>query len=182
MKEPVFPNEYEETRFSRSNESPHHEILQRLVQEEISIRNLRTIFQALIEWAQKEKDTVLLTEYVRTSLSRYVSHKYSGGENVLAVYLIDPDVEETIRKGIRQTSGGSYLALDPATTRKITTKVKDEVGDVASAPEKPVLLTSMDLRRYVKTLIQGDLPDLAVISNQELSPEISLQPLGRISL
>lgn len=69
-----------------------NEILQRLAQEQISIRNLRSIFQALIEWGQKEKDPILLTEYARSSLKRYISYRYSSGQNMLAVYLLDPSV------------------------------------------------------------------------------------------
>ena len=84
------------------------EVFQRLVQEEISIRNLRTILQALIDWGQKEKEPVLLTEYYRSSLKRYISYKFSGGQNILAIYLLDPDIEETMRKAIRQTSAGSF--------------------------------------------------------------------------
>jgi type III secretion protein V len=158
------------------------EVFQRLVQEEISIRNLRTILEALIEWGQKEKDVVLLTEYVRSSLKRYISYKYSGGQNILAVYLLDQDVENTVRKAIRQTSGGSYLALDPATMKKIIDKIKQEVGDLATTTQRPVLLTSMDIRRYVKKFIEQELPELPVLSYQELTPEITIQPLGRISL
>ena len=158
------------------------EVFQRLVQEEISIRNLRTILEALIEWGQKEKDVVLLTEYVRSSLKRYISYKYSGGQNILAVYLLDQDVENTVRKAIRQTSGGSYLALDPATMKKIIDKIKQEVGDLATTTQKPVLLTSMDIRRYVKKFIEQELPELPVLSYQELTPETTIQPLGRISL
>jgi len=158
------------------------EIFQRLVQEEISVRNLRTILQALIEWGQKEKDTVLLAEYVRGALRRYISYKYSGGRNVLAAYLLDPDVEETVRKSIRQTSGGSYLALDPGTTRGIVEGVKREVGDLSLQADRPVLLTSMDIRRYMRKLIEMELYDLPVLSYQELTPEISIQPLSRITL
>jgi len=157
-----------------------NEILQRMVQEEISIRNLRTIFQALIEWGQKEKDPILLAEYVRGTLRRYISYKYSSGQNVLAVYLLDQDTEEMIRKGIRQTSGGSYLALNPSETREFTDSVKKEIGDIKSARQRPVILTSMDLRRYVKKLLELEVPDLAVISHQELTQEITVQPLGRI--
>lgn len=156
------------------------EVFQRLVQEEISIRNLRNILQSLIEWGQKEKDVVLLTEYVRTSLKRYISHKYSGGQNILASYMFDPDVEETIRKAIRQTSGGSYLALDPETSRRIVEKVKAEVGDIKAQATKPVLLLSMDIRRYVKKMIEMDLGELPVLSYQELTSDITVQPLGRI--
>ncbi|MBI1247965.1 EscV/YscV/HrcV family type III secretion system export apparatus protein [bacterium] len=158
------------------------EILQRLVQEEVSIRNLRTILQALIEWGQKEKDTVLLVEYVRSSLKRFISYKYSGGQNILAVYLLDTDTEETIRKAIRQTSGGSFLALDPRTTKRFIDSVRKNVGDISQTQQKPVLLTSMDVRRYTKKLIEVDLPELPVLSYQELTQEITIQPLAKINL
>lgn len=158
------------------------EVLQRLVQEEISVRNLKAIFQGLIEWAPKEKDTLLLTEYVRLSLKRYISHKHSAGQNVLVAYLLEPSLEEVIRKAVRQTSAGSFLALEPATAKKIVEKIKERVGDVASRDRMPVLLTSMDVRRYVRKLIEIELPDLAVLSHQELSDDINIQPLGRIKL
>jgi len=158
-----------------------NEILQRLVQEEISIRNLRTILQALVEWGQKEKDPILLAEYVRGTLRRFISYKYSSGQNVLAVYLLDQNVEEMIRKGIRQTSGGSYLALNPSEAKRFTESVKREVGDLKSARQSPVILTSMDLRRYVKKLLELEVPDLAVLSHQELTQEITVHPLGRIA-
>jgi len=158
------------------------EVLQRLVQEDISIRNLRAIFQALIEWGAKEKDTVMLCEYVRVALKRYISYKYSGGQNVLVAYLLEPHVEETIRKSIRQTSSGSFLAMDPSAAKRFVDEVKQEVGDGLNAPKPPVLLASMDVRRYTRKLLEADLPDLPVLSHQELTEEISVQPLGRVSL
>jgi type III secretion protein V len=158
------------------------EILQRLVQEEVSIRNLRAILQALIEWGQKEKDTVLLVEYVRSSLKRFISYKYSGGQNTLAVYLLDTNAEDTIRKAIPQTSGGSFLALDPATTKNFVDQVKENVGDLTQSRQRPVLLTSMDVRRYVKKVIELEVPDLPVLSYQELTQEINIQPLAKINL
>ena len=158
------------------------EILQRLVSEAISIRNLRAVLEALLEWGQKEKDAVLLAEYVRTHLKRYVSYKYCGGNNMLAAYLLTPDVEDTIRNAIRQTSSGSYLALDPAVARRFSENVKEVVGDVTGRTPVPVLLVSMDIRRYTRKLIDGELPDLPVLSYQELTPEITIQPLGRVDL
>jgi type III secretion protein V len=158
------------------------EVLQRLVQEEISIRNLRLIMQCLIEWGQKEKEPILLTDYVRTTLKRYISYKYSGGQNILAVYLLDPTVEDVIRKAIRQTSAGSYLALDPETAKKLVHSIKEEVGDFANETNRPVLLTSMDIRRYVRKLIELELYELPVLSHQELTEEITIQPLGRIGM
>jgi len=158
------------------------EIFQRLVNEEISIRNLKKILESLIEWSQKEKEVVLLTEYVRSSLKRYISYKYSNGQNILPAYLIDQDLENTIRNAIRQTSAGSYLALDPVTNEKIVTSVKNNVGDLTKLSSKPVLLTSLDIRRYVRVITEKEMPTLPVLSYQELTPDISIHPLGRVSL
>ncbi len=158
------------------------EIFQRLVQEEISIRNLKTIFQCLIDWGQKEKEPVLLADYVRSTLRRYISFKFSEGNNVLSVYLLDPKIEEIIRKAIRQTSAGSYLALDPPTAKKIIKVIKEEVGTVSLHEHRPALLTSMDIRRYVRKLIEMELYDLPVLSHQELTEEITIRPLSRIHL
>ncbi len=158
------------------------EIFQRLVQEEISIRDLKTIFQCLIDWGQKEKEPVLLADYVRSTLRRYISFKFSEGSNVLSVYLLDPKIEEMVRKAIRQTSAGSYLALDPPSAKKIVKAVKESTGDLLTQANRPVLLTSMDIRRYVRKLIEMELYDLPVLSHQELTEEITIRPLGRIQL
>ena len=158
------------------------EVLQRLVSEEISIRDLRTINQALIEWGAKEKDTVLLCEYIRGSLRRYISYKYSNGRNILPAYILTPETEETIRKGIRQTSAGSYLALDPRVTRKFVTNVRKAVGDLQKSRQRPVLVVSMDIRRYVRKLIERDLYELPVLSYQDLTQEITVQPFDQIAV
>jgi type III secretion protein V len=158
------------------------EIFQRLVSEEISIRNLRTVLEALIEWGQKEKDTILLAEYVRSSLKRYISYKYSSGDNILPAYLFTPDAEDTVRNAIRQTSAGSYLALDPNIARKLVTNAKSKIGSLRRQGRRPVLLTSMDIRRYVRKLTEGELYELPVLSYQELTQEITIQPLNRIDL
>ncbi|MBB5037718.1 type III secretion system export apparatus subunit SctV [Prosthecobacter dejongeii] len=157
------------------------EVFQRLVQEEVSIRNLRTILQALIEWGQKEKEAVLLTEYVRASLKRYISYKFSRGQNILAVYLLEPSLEEKIRKAVRQTSAGAYLALEPMTVKALLTSVRREVGDILETNQRPVLLTSLDVRRYTRKLIEQEFYELPVLSHQELTEEITIQPLGRIA-
>lgn len=158
------------------------EILQRLVSEEISIRNVRTVMEALVEWGQKEKDPVLLAEYVRIALKRYISHKFSAGQNMLPAYLLSPSIEDEIRTSIRQTSGGSYLALDPQSSKRIVQAIKMAVGDITTVTHRPVLLTSMDIRRYVRKLIEQDVGDLAVLSYQEVTSDINIQPLARIEL
>jgi type III secretion protein V len=158
------------------------EIFRRLVQEQISIKDLRTILEALSEWAQSEKDTVLLTEYVRSSLKRYISYKYSQGQSILAVYLLDPEIEDMVRGAIKQTSAGSYLALDPDSVQLILHSMRTTVVPTPVGGQSPVMLTAIDVRRFVRKLIEGEFPDMAVVSYQEIVPEIRIQPLGRIQL
>ncbi len=158
------------------------EIFKRLVQEQISIKDLRTILEALSEWAQSEKDTVLLTEYVRSSLKRYISYKYSQGQSILAVYLLDPEIEDMIRGAIKQTSAGSYLALDPDSVQLILHSMRSTIVPTPAGGQPPVLLTAIDVRRFARKLVEGEFPDLAVVSYQEVVPEIRIQPLGRIQL
>ncbi|ARP83251.1 EscV/YscV/HrcV family type III secretion system export apparatus protein [Bordetella genomosp. 8] len=158
------------------------EILQRLTSEDISIRDMRSVLEALVEWAQKEKDIVLLTEYVRMALKRYISHKYSNGQNFLPSYLLAPDVEDVVRDAIRQTAGGSYLAMDPEKSQALLDSIRRTVGPLETTVARPVILTSMDIRRYVRKLIEQDLHQLPVLSYQELVPEINVQPLARVDL
>ena len=158
------------------------EIFQRLAQEQISIRDLRSILEAIIEWSPKEKDTVMLTEYVRCALKRQISYMYSRGQNMLPAILMDPSVEETIRKAIRQTSAGAFLALDPDTSRRFIAAVGAAAGAYKNHAQIPVLLASMDIRRYVRRLIEGEHYKLPVVSYQEITPEISVQPVNRIRL
>ncbi|MEM6531562.1 MAG: type III secretion system export apparatus subunit SctV [Myxococcota bacterium] len=158
------------------------DILRRLVEEEISIRDLRSILQALAEWGQVENDTVMLTEYVRNALKRYISHKYTRGGNTLVVYLLDPQIEETVRSSIQHTQSGSYLALEPEITQEILTAVRNEVGNLPPTAQNPVILTTMEIRRYFRKLVELEFPHLAVLSYQELSPDMNIQPIARISL
>ena len=158
------------------------EILRRLVQEQISIKDIRTILESLSEWAQTEKDTILLTEYVRSSLKRYISYKYSLGQSVLSVYLLDPEIEDMIRGAIKQTSAGSYLALDPDSVQLILHSIRTTIQPTPPGGQPPVLLTAIDVRRFARKLIEGEFPDLPVVSFQEIVPEIRIQPLGRVQL
>ena len=115
-------------------------------------------------------------------MSRYISYKFSGGQNIVAAYLLDPSLEEKIRKSIRQTSGGSYLSMDPQTVRVLVGEVKRTVGDLSHIPQKPVIIVSVDIRRYFRKMIEKEYYELPVLSFQELSSEINIQPLGRIKL
>ncbi len=158
------------------------EIFKRLVQEQVSVKDLRTIMEALSEWAQSEKDTVLLTEYVRASLKRYISYKHSLGQSTLSVYLLDPEIEDIVRGAIKQTSAGSYLALDPDSVQLILQAIRNTVVPTPPGGQPPVMLTAIDVRRFARKLIEMEFPELSVVSYQEIIPEIRIMPLGRIQI
>lgn len=158
------------------------EVLQRLVSEGVSVRNMRTILNALVQSGQSEKDTVLLTEHVRIALKRQICFQNCAGLNLLPAYILTSDVEQTVREAIRQSSAGSYLALDARTTQQIIDAIRKAIGPRDQQLCKPVLLTSVDIRRYLRKLIEVDLYGLPVLSYQELTPDISVQVLARISL
>lgn len=154
------------------------DILKRLVQEQISIRDLRTIFEGIIVWAPKEKDQVMLCEYVRTTLKRQISYKYCATQNLLPAIILDVSVEELIRKSIRQTSSGAFLALDNNSSKLL-------LKEIARAYNKQkhknvVIIASIDIRRYVRRLIEAQFYSLAVLDYQELIPEIMVQPIDKI--
>jgi type III secretion protein V len=158
------------------------DIFQRLVSEQISIRDLRAILEAVIEWAPKEKDVIMLVEYVRSALKRQISYSYASGQNILPALLLDPQLEETIRKSIRQTSVGAFLALPPEVTQRFMGTLRTALGKLQGQQHRPVLLASIDIRRYLRRLVEMEHYELAVLSYQELTPEISVQPVDKILL
>lgn len=158
------------------------DIFQRLVSEQVSIRDLRGILEAVIEWAPKEKDPIMLVEYVRAALKRQISYRYASSQNLLPALLLDPQLEETIRKSIRQTSVGAFLALPPDVSQHFTSSLNAVLGKQNDPQQRPVLLASIDIRRYLRRLIEAEHYELAVLSFQELTPEVSVQPVDKIML
>ncbi|HEY4318363.1 MAG TPA: type III secretion system export apparatus subunit SctV [Herbaspirillum sp.] len=156
------------------------DVLQRLVSEGLPIRNLKGIIETLTRWSSKEKDAVVLTEYVRADMKRQITHKYTQGKNVLHAYLVSPALEETLRSAVRQTSSGSYIVLDPRQTDLLLDAVHDVIGDLRSSDTTPVILAAMDVRRYLRKLVERDYPELAVIAYQELQATVQIQSLGEI--
>jgi len=156
------------------------DVLRRLVEEGISLRNLRDILGALAEWAPQERDPVALTEHVRVALRRAITYKHAGDGGVLAAYLLDPMIEDAIRDGIQKTATGSYLALEPQISRDIVAAVGRALGPEGAAGA--VLLTGVEIRRYVRRLVETEHPGLAVLSFQELAPEAQIRPIARISV
>ena len=156
------------------------DIARRLVEEGISLRNLRDILGALAEWAPHERDPVALTEHVRAALRRVITHRYTGDGGTLAAYLLDPMIEDAIRDAVQKTATGSYLALEPQLSNDIVAAVGRAVGPAAGAGA--VLLTGAEIRRFVRRLIETEHPNLPVLSFQELAPEAQIRPVARIGV
>ena len=156
------------------------DIARRLVEEGISLRNLRDILGALAEWAPHDRDPVALTEHVRAALRRVITHRYTGDAGALAAYLLDPMIEDAIRDSVQKTATGSYLALEPQLSHDIVAAIGRAVGPGATGGA--VLLTGAEIRRYVRRLIESEHPNLPVLSFQELAPEAQIRPIARISV
>ena len=160
------------------------EIFQRLIQEEVAIRDLKTIFSTLAQWAEVERNTLMLTEHIRAGLKRYITHKYAGNSNTLAVYLLDPEIEDLVRNAIRATDKGNYLALEPEITQDIVEAVGKEIASHPFPPgaRPPVILTTAEIRRYFRKIIELEFPQLSVLSYQELSENLRIQPIARVGM
>jgi len=158
------------------------DVLRRLADEGVSIRDLKTILEALGEHGAFENDGVTLTEMVRSQLSSQLAFSYAGLENRLSVVLLDPIIEETVADAIRCSGRANILALAPEVAREIIDSVEKAVAPAAASGLRPAVLTSAEIRRYVRKLLEGSLPNVAVLSYEELPSDLTVQPLGRAQL
>jgi type III secretion protein V len=160
------------------------DVLRRLVEEGISLRNLLQILGALAEHAPHERDPVVLAERVRAALRRTITFQHARAGGVLAAYTLDGLIEDTIRNSIHRTPTGSALALEPQLSRDIVAAVSRALGPegAAKGTRDFVLLTNAEIRRHVRRLVEAEHPELAVLSYEELAPEAEIRPLGRISI
>jgi type III secretion protein V len=158
------------------------DVLRRLVQESISIRPVREICESLLAWGAREKDPVLLTEYVRIDLGRHIAHRFGRGEKVMPVLMLDPAAEQLVRQAVQQTATGSYLALGPDDTRRLGDAAEHALQSAGAALKVPVVVASMDVRRYVRRLLEPRMPQVVVLSYQEIGSHLTLQTVGRLGL
>jgi type III secretion protein V len=156
------------------------DVLRRLLEEDVPIRNIRSITESLIVWGPKEKDMLMLTEYIRIDLGRLIAYRATGGARDLPVVLVDVQVEQHIRQSIKQTPTGNFLALPPDEIGYLVNKIISIVGD--SPREGMAMVASMDVRRYLKRMIEARIGWLPVYSYQELGAHLDLQPVGRLMM
>jgi type III secretion protein V len=154
------------------------EVLRRLLQEGIPIRNLHAIFESLTTWAANEADTVALTELVRIDLGRFITSRYVGARRELNAILFESSLIDKVQASIERSPRGNLLLLDPAVSQDIREQVR---RILAGTNQRVVAIVSSDTRRYVKTLIEPVAPQLPVLSYQELDEDVALQPVGWVT-
>lgn len=156
-------------------------VLQNLLQEGISIRDLLTIFENLADHAVTTRDTDVLTEYVRQGLKRAISSKYFPANETTSVVTLDPKVEQEIMGSVKQTEQGAYLTLDPEKTRNIMESLKQEVAKLENIGKNPIVITSPIVRMYFKKLTEDYFKDLIVVSYNEVESNVELQSVGMVT-
>ncbi len=156
-------------------------VLQNLLKEGISIRDLLTIFETLADYATTTRDTDILTEYVRQSLKRAISNKYFPPHETTNVVTLDPKVEQDIMGSIKQTEQGAYLNLDPEKTKKIMASVGNEMQKLENLGKSPIIITSPIVRMYFKRLTEDYYKDLIVVSYNEIESNVELQSVGMVT-
>jgi len=158
-------------------------VLQNLLREQISIRDLRTILETLADYAPKVEDPDVLTEYVRQSLARPITKQYLAKDGTLSVMTLDRAVEDLIQQSIQKTELTSYLALEPTVAEKILAKIRESAEAVTPMLEtSPVLLASPLIRMYLRKLTERFLPDLVVLSHSEIIPNVQIRTLRVVTL
>ena len=156
-------------------------VLQNLLREGISIRDLVTIFETLADYAPSTHDTDVLTEYVRQSLKRAISTKYFSTEETTSVVTLDPKLEQQIMDSVKQTENGAYLTMDPEKTKQIIHSTEVETKKLEDAGKPMIVMTSPIVRMYFKKMTQDYFKDLVVVSYNEVEPQIELQSVGMIT-
>ncbi len=157
-------------------------ILRRLVEEQVPVRNIRIVLETVAEWAGREKDPDILAEYVRAALARQISHRYADPDRFIPAYVMDADVEEMIRGAVRHSSVGSFLALEPEQSRRLLASIRDTLGDLAAHASTPVLMSTMDIRRFVHRFLQEQGVDCPVLSHKEVAGNYKVQPLAMVTM
>ena len=156
-------------------------VLQNLLKEGISIRDLVTILETLADYAPTTRDTDILTEYVRQNLKRAISTKYFPAHETTSVVTLDPKIEQEIMGSVKQTEQGAYLTLDPERTKKIMASVETEIAKLENLGKSAIIITSPIVRMYFKRLTEDYYRDLVVVSYNEVESNVELQSVGMVT-
>ncbi len=158
-----------------------HKVLQMLVKERVSIRDLSSIMEKLADYAHVSRDTNLLAEYVRQSLARQVCRQYMDNDDSITVFTIDPRLEETMINSVHQSEYGAFLALDPQMGERVLAQVGEHMASFRKMEKESVSLCSPRLRAHFKKFTERNYPSLTVLSYNEIIPQAKVQSIGVIS-
>jgi len=156
------------------------EVLRRLVEEHVSIRDLKSVLQSLSEVGRSITDPVELVEHVRSGMKRTISFKASEGKTTLFVYRLDAEFEDMFRNSIRYGPAGQQIQMESSMIQQIRASVQGVIGNLPATAQRPVILTDKDIRPFVFRLLQSHFPDLTVLSFDQISPQIRPQHLAFI--
>ena len=159
-----------------------HKVLQILVKERVSIRDLSTILEKLADYSNVSRDTNLLAEYVRQSLSRQLTRQFADQDDNLTVFTIDPRLEETMINSVHQSEYGSFLALDPQVGEEVLNQVQEFFANFKRMEKQPVSLCSPRLRPHFKKFTERNYPNLAVLSYNEVISQVKVQSIGVLNV
>ncbi len=158
-------------------------VLQNLLRERVSVRDLLTIAETLCDYSNLTKDPDVLTEYCRQKLNRSILKALLGpGVRDLHVMTLDPSVEDIITAGIQQTDHGVYLSVDPTKVQKIVAGLNKQLERFAGLGQPPVVLCSPVVRRHFRRIVERFVPSLAVLSHNELVSDLNVHGVGAIKL
>ncbi len=152
-------------------------VLQNLVKERVSIRDLLTIIETLADYGPMTKDPDILTEYVRQKLARAIVKPLIDEDGVLRVLTLESGLEEQIRSSIQQTEQGSFLTLDPRVAQAIVNSIKNAVEQVTEQGHQAIILCSPSIRRHLRRLLERFVPNVTVLSHSEIPPNINLEAI-----
>ena len=155
------------------------EVFQRLLMEKISVRNMKLIIEILVQWVPKEKDSLMLVEHIRSGMARYISSRFAV-DGRLNVLMINSEFEDTIRQGIRQSSGGVYLHLEPEASNALIQSAELALENSYLSIRDINVLVPVDIRRFVKKILEGRFPELEVLSFNEISDTIKVNVIKTI--
>jgi flagellar biosynthesis protein FlhA len=157
-------------------------VLQNLLREQVSIRDLLTIVETLADYGTLTKDPELLTEYVRHKLARSFISPYLDDKRVLNLITLGQEVEDTLVRAIHKTEHGAYLSVDPGIADHLVRSVRNAAEKAMTVNLQPILVTSPQLRRHLKKMVEHFVPSLVVLSQTELLNDMKFKSIGEVKL
>jgi flagellar biosynthesis protein FlhA len=157
-------------------------VLQNLLKEQVPIRDMLAILETLADWATMTKDLDILTEYARQALARTIVRPYVGAAGSMPAATLDQSVETAVAESIQRTDHGSFLAMDPRIVEKIVNALSKHIEAFAALKAHPVLLCSAQVRPHFKRLIDRLVPNLTVLSYDEVINSVQVQTIGAVEI